>query len=76
MISFHLRNNEVGSEAIGSVCLPPNCAYFLMDSVQDYFSDPGLSQRPQLQKDRARSMSACVCLSDSGGTVLTEIAFI
>lgn len=62
--SFHLHNNEVGSEAIGSVCLPPNCAHVLMDSLLHYFADPGLSQRPQLQRNRARSMGACVCVSD------------
>lgn len=27
--SFHLHNNEVGSEAISSVCLPPNCVHVL-----------------------------------------------
>lgn len=60
--SFHLHNNEVGSEAIGSVCLPPNCAHVLMDSVLHYSADPGLSQRPQLQRNRARSMRPCVCV--------------
>lgn len=66
--SFHLHNNEVGSEAIGGVCLPPNCAHVLMDSMLYYLADPGLSQRPQLQRNRARSMRAfvcvCLCFSD------------
>lgn len=52
----------MGSEAIGSVCLPPNCAHVLMDSVLHYSADPGLSQRPQLQRNRARSMRPCVCV--------------
>lgn len=66
--SFHLHNNKVGSEAIICACHPPNCAYFLMDSVRHYYYDPGLSHRPQLQekeKNRARSMSVHVCVSAS-----------
>lgn len=57
--SFHLHNNEVGSEAIGSICLPPNCAHVLMDSVLHYFADPGLNYKEQSQKHE----SMCVCLS-------------
>lgn len=57
--SIHLHNNEVGSEAIGRVCLPPNCAHVLMDSVRHYFADPNLSLRPQLQ----RNGDKCMCLS-------------
>lgn len=58
--SFHLHNNEVGSEVFDRVCLPSNCAHVLMGSVLHYFADPGLSQRPQLQRNRARSKGACV----------------
>lgn len=57
---FHLHNNEVGSEVFDRVCLPSTCAHVLMDSVLHYFADPGLSQRPQLQRNRAGSKGACV----------------
>lgn len=62
---FHLHNNEVGSEVFDRVCLPSTCAHVLMDSVLHYFADPGLSQRPQLQRNRAGSKTiVCPHLSD------------
>lgn len=62
--SFHLHNNEVGSEAIGSVCLPPNCAHVLMDSVLHYFAEPRIITEASITKNRARGHgSMCACLS-------------
>ena len=77
--SFHLHNNEVVSEAIGSVCLQPNCAHVLIDSVLHYFADPGLSQKPHLQRNRTGAWEHMyVCLSlfcfflDTGKIVLPD----
>lgn len=51
--SFHLHNNEVGSEVFDCVCLPFICAHVLMDSVLHYFNDLRLITEASITKTQA-----------------------
>lgn len=51
--SFHLHNNEVGSEVFDCVCLPSSCAHVLMESALHYFNDPRLITEASITKTQA-----------------------
>lgn len=52
--SFHLHNNEVGSEVFDCVCLPSSCAHVLMESALHYFNDPPAYYRGLNYQDTGR----------------------
>lgn len=51
--SFHLHNNEVGSEVFDCVCLPFICAHVLMDCALHYFNDLRLITEASITKTQA-----------------------